>query len=140
VREDDFYSHPAPEKPYPDWCPLKTPGRVFMDSSLVAVEQAKPIDRTVENRFHRLAGEWALEVRTISSLSAMVENEKYRQIVSMGWDAVPFLLHDLQQNNGFWFTALSEITKIRPFDPRDAGNRKKMAEAWIQWGKRKKLI
>jgi hypothetical protein len=70
----------------------------------------------------------------------MVENEKYRQIVSMGWDAVPFLLHDLQQNNGFWFTALSEITKIRPFDPRDAGNRKKMAEAWIQWGKRKKLI
>jgi len=48
VREDDFYSHPAPEKPYPDWCPLKTPGRVFMDSSLVAVEQAKPIDRTVE--------------------------------------------------------------------------------------------
>lgn len=50
------------------------------------------------------------------------------------------MLKDLQENRGFWFTALYEITGIRPFDPRDAGNSKKMIEAWVKWGKLKKYI
>jgi len=50
------------------------------------------------------------------------------------------MLNDLQNNRGFWFPALTEITGIRPFDLSDAGNSKRMVEAWVKWGKRKKLI
>jgi hypothetical protein len=91
-------------------------------------------------RFRRLAAEWEAEVRNVSSLTAMASHPKYRQIVGLGWEVVPLMLGDLQANRGFWFPALNEITGIQPFDPRDAGNSKRMIRAWIEWGKRKKLI
>ncbi len=144
VREKNFYHRSSPRKQYVDWCPRKTAGRIVLDSSLdvvvSALEETKDIKWTVENRFNRLAKEWAASVGNISSLTVMAEHPRYREIINLGWDVVPFLLRDLQQNRGFWFPALSAITKITPFDPRDAGNGKRMTKAWIEWGKRKRLI
>ncbi len=94
----------------------------------------------VEVRFHKLATEWLKAVGSVSSVEALTSHPKYREIVRLGWDVVPFLLADLQQGRGFWFTALNEITGIRPFDPSDAGKSKRMTEAWIIWGKRKGII
>lgn len=142
VRERNFYLHPSPKKKYADWCRLKTADRIVLDSSIVenAAEQAKAIEPTVENRFRRLAEEWSASVGNVSSLTAMAKHPKYREIIDLGWDVVPFLLQDLQQNHRFWFPALTEITTIQPYDPRDAGNSKRMIDAWIKWGKRKQLI
>jgi hypothetical protein len=42
----------------------------------------------------------------------MTEHPKYRQIVSLGWDVVPFLVLDLQRNRRYWLPALQEITGI----------------------------
>jgi hypothetical protein len=95
---------------------------------------------TVAERFHRLAAEWSKEVQNVSSLTAMTAHPKYRQIVDLKWDVVPFMLIDLQENHGFWFPALREITGIQPFDPSEAGNSKRMINAWVRWGKRKQLI
>jgi hypothetical protein len=95
---------------------------------------------TLPNRFRRLADEWSRETANVSSLTAMANHPKYREIIDMQWAVVPLLLKDLQQNTRFWFPALEEITGIRPFDARDAGNGKRMIEAWIKWGKRKQLI
>lgn len=94
----------------------------------------------VEERFHQLADEWSREVRTISSVKDLTSHPDYQKIIALGWDVVPFLLTDLTQKHRFWFPALSAITGIRPFDPSEAGNSKRMTEAWIAWGKRKKLI
>jgi hypothetical protein len=94
----------------------------------------------VKERFRKLADEWEKEVGNVSSLTAMARHQKYRQIVDLGWDVVPLMLDDLRRNRGFWFPALNEITGIQPFDLSDAGNSKRMIEAWVQWGKRKKLI
>lgn len=144
VREKNFYHRSPPKKQYIDWCPRKTTGRIALDSSLdvvvSAVEETTDIKQTVENRFNRLAQEWSASVGNISSLTAMAEHPRYHEIINLGWDVVPFLLRDLQQNRGFWFPALSAITKITPYDLRDAGNGKRMTKAWIQWGKRKQLI
>jgi len=141
VREKNFYHRSSPKKQYTDWCRLKTADRIVVDSSVVsAIEQVKAVDRTVENRFHRLAEEWSASVGNVSSLTAMAEHPKYREIIDLGWDVVLHLLHDLQQNHRFWFPALTEITTIQPYDPRDAGNSKRMIDAWIKWGKRKQLI
>jgi hypothetical protein len=101
---------------------------------------AKIGQETVAERFHQLAAEWSREVQNVSSLTAMAEHPKYRQIVDLQWDVVPFLLTDLQRNKRFWLPALHEITGIQPFDPSDAGNSKRMMSAWIKWGKNKRYI
>lgn len=142
LREKDFYHHGSPKKWYADWCSQKTADRMVLDSSVFvfAAEQTKATERTVEDRFNRLAGEWSASVGNVSSLTAMAEHPRYREIVSLGWDVVPYLLQDLQNSRRFWFPALAEITTIRPYDPRDAGNVKRMTEAWVKWGKLKRLI
>jgi hypothetical protein len=101
-----------------------------------AAEELEPLP----DRFRRLADEWSKDVASVSSLSAMTRHPKYREIVALGWRIVPLMLKDLQQNHRFWFPALNEITGIQPFDNRDAGNSKRMIEAWIQWGKRRQMI
>jgi hypothetical protein len=94
----------------------------------------------LEARFRKLANEWSNEVSVVSSVGGLTSHPKYQEIIRLGWDVVPFLLSDLQRNRGFWFTALNEITGIRPFDLSDAGKSERMAKAWIQWGKRKGII
>lgn len=98
------------------------------------------VEEKIEARFQRLSSEWAECVRSVSSVTAIVNHPKYREIVSLGWDVVPFLLRDVQNRRGFWFPALAEITTIRPYDPQDAGNNKRMSEAWLKWGRHKQLI
>lgn len=95
---------------------------------------------SIGERFRKLADEWASDVSNVSSVEALTLHPKYQQIVGLGWDVVPFLLADLQAKRGFWFTALNQITGVRPFDRSDAGNSRRMAEGWIRWGKRKGII
>jgi hypothetical protein len=92
---------------------------------------------TIPTRFRRLADEWSREIGNVSSLTSMVSHPAYRQIIDMRWDVVPLLLADLQRNKRFWLPALHEITGIQPFDPSDAGNSKRMIDAWIRWGQNK---
>jgi hypothetical protein len=112
--------------------------------------QSKPWFRTkdsvvpnidvVGEQFRKLASEWSEDTWHISSISDLTAHPSYRKIIDMGMDVVPFLLKDLQQTHRFWFVALSEITKLRPFDPRHAGDVAKMTDAWVTWGKKKRLI
>jgi hypothetical protein len=106
--------------------------------SIIARLLTNEID--VKERFNALADEWEKETSSTSSVTAITSHQKYREIIKLGWDIVPSLLIDLQENQRFWFTALYEITGIRPFDPSDAGNSKRMTEAWVKWGQNKKLI
>jgi hypothetical protein len=91
-------------------------------------------------RFYRLAADWSANTRGISSLTELVKHPSYQEIMRLGWDVVPYLLQDLQENKRFWFPALTEITKVRPFDAGDIGNSRRMTKAWIEWGRRKHLI
>jgi hypothetical protein len=102
--------------------------------------EAAEVEEKIEAKFNRLAIEWSDAIANVSSVSAMISHRKYREIVDLRWDALPFMLLDLQSSHRFWFPALAEITGIRPYDRRDAGNVKRMTDAWIAWGKKKKLI
>ena len=94
----------------------------------------------IDSRFHQLADAWSSDTSHISSTRDIVANQNYQEIIAQGWDVVPLLLKDLRENKRFWFPALAAITNVRPFDPSDAGNGKRMTDAWIKWAKRKGLI
>lgn len=101
------------------------------------VEVQRP---TVQELFQANAEKWEQETGPISSVTDLTAHPSYQAIIGLGWEVVPILLTDLRERKRFWFPALNAITGIRPFDPADAGNGKRMTAAWIQWGKRKGLI
>jgi hypothetical protein len=103
-------------------------------------EVSSPREETTATRFLRLADEWSRETGHISSASDLINNARYQEIISLGWAVVPCLLIDLERSRRFWFPALAAITGLRPFDPGDASNYRRMTDAWLRWGKRKGLI
>lgn len=109
--------------------------------STVALVSAAPAPVTdIEAQFNELAAMWSKRTKHVSSATDLVSDPAYQGIIDLGWEVVPYLLVDLQKNKRFWFPALHAITNIRPFDPRDAGNSRRMTDAWIRWGKRKNLV
>jgi hypothetical protein len=58
-----------------------------------------------------------------------------QEIISMGEAVVPLMLRDLEQQPRLWVWALPDITGEDPVPEADAGNIRKMSEAWLRWGK-----
>lgn len=90
-------------------------------------------------KFHSLAETWRHDVRMTSSLTDMILHPAYQRIIGMGAAAVPFLLRELERKPDHWFWALTAITGADPVSPEDRGRLKKMAEAWLRWGKEQGL-
>lgn len=86
-----------------------------------------------EEKFNALAAEWR-RLRDEGSSTAPLVNDAYGQIVAMGWEAVPFLLREVEQKSGHWFTALKWITGEDVVKPEMRGNIRAIREAWLQWG------
>lgn len=86
-------------------------------------------------RFQRLRAEWKQRSRPMSNVAQMAMLPPYQRIIGMGWDAVPFLLEELQREPDQWFWALEAITEENPVPPEAAGVVQEMAAAWVAWGK-----
>lgn len=89
--------------------------------------------------FSELARRWKAETEHLSS-AAIFAHPAYQQIIGLGPDAIPLLLHDLQQTGAHWFWALRAITGENPVPREDAGYVGRMADAWIDWGARRGLV
>jgi len=112
-------------------------------AALAAAGREAQLDTGIQplkERFARLANEWSRETSHMSSASDLTNNPAYQQIIKLGWPVIPHLLDDLERNKRFWFPALAAITGLRPFDPSDASNYRRMTAAWLLWGKRKGFI
>lgn len=89
----------------------------------------------IEKVFDRLAKRWKEETSGYSSVAGMVMHPAYLEVISYGEQMIPLILKDLQIKPSHWFIALKTLAKTSPVRPEDAGNIKKMTEAWIAWGK-----
>jgi len=98
--------------------------------------QEKP--QLLETEFDRLATAWKAVARgPQSSVSRIVTHPAYLEIISYGEKVIPFILRDLQKEPNHWFIALKILAKqFSPVKPEDAGNIKKMTEAWLEWGRK----
>jgi hypothetical protein len=96
---------------------------------------AKPPTETLPEGFRRLAATWQEAVAYQSSTTVRNSHPAYREIISLGLDAVPLLLRDLEDNQTHWFCALREITGANPIPESAAGNVPLMVAAWLRWAK-----
>ncbi len=86
-------------------------------------------------KFNALATQWKKETNHMSLVDAIVLHPAYQQIIGMGYSVVPLILEQLKKQPDHWFWALRSITGENPIKPEDRGRMKKMAQAWLDWGK-----
>lgn len=94
-----------------------------------------PSVRSTEQEFLELVSEWKTAVHFSSSLTEMLRHDAYRRIVAMGTRVVGLLIHEMATDPDHWGPALTEITGAQPIQESDAGNLRKIAEAWVRWGR-----
>jgi hypothetical protein len=90
---------------------------------------------TLEQKFQRLAAIWRVETGYLSSPTAMVNHPAYQEIIGLRPAAVSLVLRELEQRPAHWFDALHALTGADPMDPADRGKVRKIAEAWLRWGR-----
>jgi hypothetical protein len=100
----------------------------------------REVDDGLRVTFEELAQTWTAETAHISSPLKLMEHAAYRQIVGLGPAVLPLLLRDLAENRRFWFPALSAITGENPVPDDAAGDVAGMIDAWLEWGRNRRLI
>jgi hypothetical protein len=102
--------------------------------------QADEAQSNLEREFNKLATTWKAQTKGASSLSGMVMSPAYLEIIGYGEKMIPFILKDLKNSPNHWFIALRILARTSPVRPEDAGNIKKMSEAWISWGRENGML
>jgi hypothetical protein len=107
-----------------------------------AVEEFPPAlsDAELREVFATLVAEWKRKSRFMSDTRRMVVLEPYQRIIGLGRPAVPLLLEELQREPGWWFWALEAITGQNPIPPGVGGQLEKMTDAWLEWGRKRRLV
>ncbi len=86
-------------------------------------------------RFTMLAATWKYETEMLSSVSDVILNRAYQQIIAMGHEAIPYILSQMQIHRDHWFWALEVITGENPILSEHRGDMRQMTEDWLKWGR-----
>lgn len=89
----------------------------------------------IASRFETLKDKWAKETANTSSVSEIILNDSYQQIIGMGPDVLPEILQSLEAELAFWFPALKSISGEDPVPVEAAGDLEAMRDAWLKWGR-----
>jgi hypothetical protein len=100
----------------------------------------RDIDEGLAVAFEELAQTWNAETAHVSSPIKLMEHPAYRQIIGLGPAVLPLLLRDLAESRRFWFPALNAITGENPVPEDAAGDVARMTDAWLAWGRDRRLI
>jgi RNA polymerase sigma factor (sigma-70 family) len=95
------------------------------------------VNENVEVVFREHYGKWYDETKYLSS-PKMFENKHYRDIISLGGNAVPCIIKKLTEEPAHLFEALVEITGQDPVPESHWGDIEQMALDWVKWWEDKK--
>lgn len=87
----------------------------------------------IEEDFNYLKRKWEKETAHLSSITEILNNKYYLQIIDMGDSVVPLIIQDLKNTNNHWFQALYELTGENPVPENHAGDIEMMKKDWIDW-------
>jgi len=91
-------------------------------------------------KFLGLVSQWRKERGATSSITKMAMCPSYQRIIAMGERVIPFILRELESEGDepdMWFWALQVLTGNDPVSDEARGNMKKMADAWLDWARRR---
>jgi len=120
---------------------VATSDNEFLDSMMVALDGISTILERME--FEQLYNEWVKTRRASSIAGDITRNPAYFRIVGMGPKALPFILEHLREETtrgmpDHWFPALWAISGgENPVPDEDRGRIRKMADAWLTWGRQR---
>jgi hypothetical protein len=101
---------------------------------------SQPSSAELKGRFARLSADWKKRSQYLSNTAQIAMLPSYQRIIGMGLPVVPLILDELQREPDQWFWALEAITEENPVPADAAGNVRKTAAAWIEWGRRQGLV
>ena len=95
----------------------------------------------IERKFREYADKWYAETARDSSLTRITSNVNYLKVIKLGSSVVPLILRELQSPDPApWFLALRVLTEETNVGREYPGDFRRMAEAWISWGKARALV
>lgn len=116
--------------------PLRAGIRSFQSDSGRPGKYARNGEDAV-SRFHRLVRKWRIETAYVSSTSELFEHPSFVEIVSMGKEAVPLIIDELERQPDLLVGALTRITGENPVTTGDQGDVYAMIIAWNDWFQRR---
>lgn len=87
----------------------------------------------LEARFFGLVREWQSRISWTSSLTEVVLDDAYQQIIGMGQPATTWILEELEREPAQWFWALHAISGEDPAEGLEDFEAAK--QAWLDWGR-----
>jgi len=96
---------------------------------------SKKMQEQTFKQFIHLKNKWKDEVSFLSDSSKIESNKAYKEIISFGPIAVPWIIHELKKRNDHWFYALEKITGVNPIKATNRGKVQEMKMDWIEWAK-----
>ena len=103
---------------------------------VIAMATATTQDEKLEQCASRLLSTWREETAYLSSSTRMCEHAAYRELISLGSQALPYLFADLERTgDGHLASALASITGVQPVDAADRGSIRKVAASWLRWAR-----
>ena len=92
--------------------------------------------------FREHVANWKSEMRSSPSSNFLrtIASPHYQRIIGMGFQAVPLLLSELEVRPDHWGWALEMMTGENPVPPEAEGKVRMIAQAWVDWGRTRRLV
>ena len=126
------------ESPDAEWVGLDVvgDGETAGFGDICYLEAELPTVMSLEAIFELLADQWRKETEFVSSVTKMHMHPAYLRIIAMGPRIISPVLKELQARPDQWFAALEALSGgVNPIADEDAGNLRRMADAWLAWGR-----
>lgn len=94
----------------------------------------------IEQQFKVLVAAWRQQTGGLSSPIQKALHLDYLKIIAMGKPILPFILRDLRDHGGQWYSALEAIANVNPITNDAVGSIPGMKAAWLEWGRSEGLI
>lgn len=91
------------------------------------------------SKFRRLLKKWRNETYYYSTVDTKIKHPAFQEIISMGEQAVPWIIEELQMHRDFLFIALHLILEEDPTAHCSKGKPIELIEAWLLWAEQEKI-
>jgi hypothetical protein len=140
--EDDesWDAHDADESMFHEEASEEHVATIDLKKTVTRKDRIHKIDSELEQKFNGLVAQWRQKTMFMSRAADITSDFTYYQIIGLGPAIIPLILRQVQRGEGHWFLALRALTGENPVKAEEAGNLVKMAQSWLEWGKRQGII